>query len=323
MRSGGDWIRVRVERRSSEADGICSFELVSERGDPLPAFEAGAHVDVEVERFVRQYSICSDPADRRRYRIAVLREERGRGGSAAMHERVHEGTLLRISAPRHHFGLSPDASRHLLFAGGIGVTPLLAMAAALHRRGASFELHYCTRSPARTAFAGRLAAARFASCVHVHHDDGPASQRLDIDPILRSASDGTHAYVCGPRGFMEAVAGAARAAGWSGSRIHVESFAPDAPTPARGDRAFDLELARSGRTVHVPADRSAVQALADAGVEVPTSCEQGICGTCRVRVLGGEPEHRDTFLTPAEQAANDVFTPCCSRARTARLVVDL
>jgi len=319
----GGLLSVRVARKSIEAEDICSLELVSADGTPLPAFAAGSHIDVQLPGGpTRQYSLCNDPAETHRYLIAVLRDARSRGGSAAVHERVKVGDTLVISAPKNHFALAHDASSHLLLAGGIGVTPLLCMAERLAHAGADFEMHYCTRSPARTAFRQRIAAAPFASRVAFHFDDGEAAQKLDIAALLAAPRAGRHLYVCGPKGFMDAVLGSARAQGWPQAQIHYEFFGADA-APAAGDGGFEVMLASSGRVIKVAPDRSVVQALAEAGVSVATSCEQGVCGTCLTRVIEGEPDHRDLYLTPQEQAANDQFLPCCSRAKSARLVLDL
>ncbi|ANN65534.1 PDR/VanB family oxidoreductase [Bordetella bronchialis] len=315
-------LTVRVARKQLEADDIRSFELVDPQGGELPPFAAGAHIDVHLpDGMTRQYSLCNDQAERHRYRIAVLREAESRGGSHAMHDQVREGDLLRIGAPRNLFALEESATRHLLLAGGIGVTPLLSMAQRLAAIGADFALHYCTRSVARTAFRQELMASAYAGRVHFHLDAGAAEQRLDLDAVCRPAS-GTHLYVCGPKGFMDAVLGAARERGWPQERLHYEFFTAG-QTPVRDDGGFAVKLARTGRLVEVPADRSVVHALYDAGVEIPVACEQGICGTCVTRVLEGEPDHRDLFLTPEEHARNDQFTPCCSRARTPLLVLDL
>ena len=319
----GGLLSVRVARKSIEAEDICSLELVSADGAPLPAFAAGSHIDVQLPGGpTRQYSLCNDPAETHRYLIAVLRDARSRGGSAAVHERVKVGDTLVISAPKNHFALAHDASSHLLLPGGIGVTPLLCMAERLAHAGADFEMHYCTRSPARTAFRQRIAVAPFASRVAFHFDDGEAAQKLDIAALLAAPRAGRHLYVCGPKGFMDAVLGSARAQGWPQAQIHYEFFGADA-APAAGDGGFEVMLASSGRVIKVAPDRSVVQALAEAGVSVATSCEQGVCGTCLTRVIEGEPDHRDLYLTPQEQAANDQFLPCCSRAKSARLVLDL
>lgn len=314
---------VRVARKTVEAQDICSYELVRSDGQPLPAFTAGSHVDVQIPGgATRQYSLCNAPSETHRYLIAVLRDPASRGGSASLHERVNEGDVLTISAPKNHFALAEGAPNHLLLAGGIGVTPLLSMAEQLSTQGSSFEMHYCTRSKARTAFVQRIESAGYAPRVAFHHDDGEAAQRLDIGALLARAAGGTHLYVCGPKGFMDAVLGAARAGGWPEARLHHEFFGADV-SPREGDGGFEVKLARSGRVVRVAADRSVVQALADAGVSVATSCEQGVCGTCLTRVIEGEPDHRDQYLTPEEQAGGDQFLPCCSRAKTPLLVLDL
>jgi vanillate monooxygenase ferredoxin subunit len=316
-------LSVRVARKAVEAEGVCTFELVEAGGRPLPAFSAGSHIDVRLPGgLTRQYSLCNDPTETHRYLIGVLREPASRGGSAAMHDQVNEGTLLEISAPKNHFPLAHDARRSLLLAGGIGITPILCMAERLAIAGADFELHYCTRSPARAAFLQRIRSASFAPRAAFHFDDGDVAQKIDLKALLATPSEGTHLYVCGPKGFMDAVLGTARARGWPEARLHFEFFGAEVG-PQAGDDSFEVKLASSGRTVRVAKGRSVVQALAEAGVVVQTSCEQGVCGTCLTRVLDGVPDHRDLYLTPEEQAANDQFTPCCSRAKTPLLVLDL
>jgi vanillate O-demethylase ferredoxin subunit len=316
-------LTVRVTRKTTEAEDICTFELESTDGSPLPSFSAGSHVDVQLPSgLTRQYSLCNDPAESHRYLIGVLRDAASRGGSAAMHAQVHEGSLLQISPPKNHFALAHQAPHHLLLAGGIGVTPILCMAERLAATGAGFEMHYATRSRARTAFFERIARAPFSDRVHFHFDDGAPAQKLDIAALLAAQPTGTHLYVCGPQGLMDAVLGAARAGGWDEPRLHYEFFGADV-TARAGDGAFEVQLASSGRLIAVPGEQSVLAALADAGVIVPSSCEQGVCGTCLTRVIDGVPDHRDQYLLPEEQAANDQFLPCCSRAKSARLVLDL
>jgi vanillate monooxygenase ferredoxin subunit len=316
-------LTVRVTRKAVEAEDICTFELANTDGAPLPAFSAGSHIDVQVPGgLTRQYSLCNDPAESHRYLIGVLRDAASRGGSAAMHEQVHEGSLLQISPPKNHFALAHQAPHHLLLAGGIGVTPILCMAERLAATGARFEMHYATRSRGRTAFFERIGRAPFAGRVHFHFDDGAAEQRLDIASLLASQPPGTHLYVCGPQGLMDAVLSAARSSGWDEQRLHYEFFAADVQ-PRADDGAFEVQLASSGRLIRIVAEQSVLAALADAGVIVPSSCEQGVCGTCMTRVIDGVPDHRDQYLLPEEQAANDQFLPCCSRAKSARLVLDL
>jgi vanillate O-demethylase ferredoxin subunit len=315
-------IPVRVANKTREAEAICSYELVREDGVALPPFEAGAHIDVHLPgKLVRQYSLCNAPGETHRYLISVLRDTGSRGGSQAMHDHIDTGSVLEISEPKNHFPLV-EAGRTLLLAGGIGVTPILAMAEALASKGAAFEMHYCARSPERAAFRERIEASSFAGQVRFHYDSGDAAQKLDLAALLSALAPDTHLYVCGPQGFIDHVLGAARAQGWPAAQLHVEYFSGAAADPG-GDRSFDVKLASSGRVVTVPAGKTVIEVLAGQGVEIPYSCEQGVCGTCLTRVLEGVPDHRDMYLLEEEQAANDQFTPCCSRAKTPVLVLDL
>jgi vanillate O-demethylase ferredoxin subunit len=316
-------LTVRVERKAREALDICTFELVAIDGHPLPAFSAGSHIDVLLPNGItRQYSLCNDPREGDRYLIGVLKDPATRGGSQAMHELVNEGDTLTISAPRNHFALAHEASHSMLLAGGIGVTPILCMAQRLAITGASFEMHYATRSRERTAFHDRIAASGFARNVQFHFDDGAAAQKLQLETLLAHPAAGTHLYVCGPKGLMDAALKTARANGWAEPQIHYEYFGAEA-TGKAGDGSFEVKLASSGRIVLIPADQTVTQALDQAGIEILTSCEQGVCGTCITRVLQGEPDHRDLYFTPEEQAKNDQFTPCCSRSKSPLLVLDL
>lgn len=316
-------LTVKVARKAVEAQDICSFELVDPQGGALPPFSAGSHIDVRLPSgVVRQYSLANDPAESHRYLIGVLLDPATRGGSKSMHEQVKEGDLVEISAPKNHFSLAHEARRHLLFAGGIGITPILCMAERLANTGADFELHYCTRSRDRAAFVERIAAAGFADRAHLHFDDGEAAQRADVPALLATPQVGVHVYVCGPKGFMDHVLGTARARGWPEGQLHFEFFSADVVKSA-DDESFEVKLASSGKLITIAKDQTVVQALAAVGVEVPTSCEQGVCGTCLTRVLEGEPDHKDMYLTPQEQARNDQFLPCCSRSKSARLVLDL
>lgn len=314
-------LTVQVINKRVEAREIVSFELALPDGSPLPAFTPGAHIDVHIdEGLVRQYSLCNDSGERHRYRIAVLRTPDSRGGSIGMHDRITEGALVRIGEPRNHFEMR-STGHVLLLAGGIGVTPLLAMAGALARTTQPFDMHYCARTQAGMAFRDEIASSPFAHRVRFHADDGRPEQRFDLQGTLASCPPGTELYVCGPAGFMAFVMDGARAAGWPESAIHKEFFGA---APADGaEQGFDVELARSGKRVHVAADRSITAALAEQGIEIPVSCQQGVCGTCITRVIAGIPEHRDMYFSDAEHAANDQLTPCCSRARTPLLVLDL
>lgn len=317
-------LTVQVTRKWTEAVDICVFELTSaDQERAMPAFSAGSHIDVQIPGGItRQYSLCNDSSESHRYLIGVLKDPQSRGGSKSMHESVQEGDLLRISVPKNHFPLSHEAKHSILLAGGIGVTPILCMAERLAIVGEKFEMHYCTRSRNRTAFLQRIHSSPFAANAQFHFDDGAPEQKLDIGALLAAPHPGTHLYVCGPKGFMDVVLHTARAKGWPESQLHYEFFSADV-VKSDADGSFEVKLVSSGKVVHVPKDKTVVEALKAAGIEVQTSCEQGVCGTCLTRVLEGKPEHRDMYLTAEEQALNDQFLPCCSRSMTQMLVLDL
>jgi len=317
-------LTVSVAKKRQEAIGICSFELVDPQGGQMPAFEAGAHIDVHVsDSICRQYSLCNDSAERHRYLIGVLDEPQSRGGSRAMHASVQEGDLLRISQPRNLFRLDLQAPRSLLLAGGIGVTPILAMAEQLANAGAQFCVHYSGRTQARMAFVDHLRGGRLGSHTVLHVDDGPPGQRLDIGGILASTPRETHIYACGPAGLIQAVADQARQAGWPADHVHFEYFAAPETSITNADQPFDVRISSSGQLITVGEDESVVAALARHGIEIPTSCEQGICGSCMTGVLDGKPDHRDMVLSQEERMRNTQFLPCCSRSRSKLLVLDL
>lgn len=315
-------LAVRVARKTKEAEDILSVELVSADGAPLPAFSAGSHIDVQIHPgLIRQYSLCNDPTEQHRYLIAVLRDPTSRGGSVAIHDVVREGDVLQISPPKNHFPLV-HARRSLLLAGGIGVTPILCMAERLAHIGANFEMHYCTRSEERTAFRERIRTSGFAGRVQFHFDDGPESGKLDLPGVLSQPEPECHLYVCGPAGFIDYVMNTAKAQGWQPDQLHLEYFA-GVVQDISSDERFDVKLASSGQVVTIPAGKSVVQVLAENGIDIPISCEQGVCGTCITRVLDGVPDHRDVYFTDDEKSKNDQFTPCCSRAKSGMLVLDL
>jgi vanillate O-demethylase ferredoxin subunit len=312
-----------VARKFLEAENIWRFDLADPAGAALAPYEAGAHIDVHVPGGpVRQYSLCNTFGPTNIYQIAILREPASRGGSATLCDFVGEGDTLAVGKPRNHFGLARMGGNPLFLAGGIGVTPILAMAEALAARNEAFEMHYCTRSPARTAFRSRIEASPFTRNVHFHFDDGPESQQLDLAACFARCEVGRRLYACGPSGFLDWVLTSARAAGWSDDRLHYEHFANNALGLEAGG-GFDLVLARSGRHCRVEPDETIAEALERIGISVVTSCGQGVCGICQTTVLEGEPEHRDLYLTAAEQASNKTIMPCCSRARSSRLVLDL
>jgi vanillate O-demethylase ferredoxin subunit len=315
------WLRVFVAQKRIEADGIVRLLLCSSDGVNLPPFSAGAHLEIELPNGqVRPYSLCNAPHDAACYEIAVLLEPNGRGGSRCIHQQVREGAILRAKPPRNLFPLAADG-HGLLVAGGIGITPLLAMAEQLFHDGRTFDLHVCARTPQRAAFRQRLAATPFASRVSWHFDDAAPEQRFDLNSTLAEAPADSRLYVCGPQGFMDFVLGGARSAGWPDERLHYEYFSAG-KIDHSADSAFDIFLARTGRTIAVPPGITAAAALVEAGVDIPLSCEQGVCGTCLLPVVEGVPDHRDHYQSKAERASNRLFAPCCSRAQTPRLTLD-
>lgn len=315
-------LNVRVRSVIYETDDILRFELTALDGGELPAFTAGAHIDVHVaDGLTRQYSLCGDPADRRSYQIAVLNERQGRGGSKAVHETFRAGAVVTISTPRNHFPLVGGAKRHLLLAGGIGVTPMIAMIHALEAGGDDWEMHYCTRGPEKTAFIDRLKPLIAAGKVRLHHDGGDPKKGLDIATALAKTGSGTHLYYCGPGGFMSAVAAASQH--WPAGTVHFEYFAApaDKPTETRENKPFQVRVKSTGATLDIPADKSIVAVLRENGHYVDTSCEDGYCGTCLTRYLSGEPEHRDSVLDEDDRGKYVLI--CCARAKSAVLELDI
>ncbi len=313
---------VRVVHRRQETDDIISLELQALDGGVLPPFEAGAHIDVHVAPgIVRQYSLCNAASERQRYVLGILRDPQSRGGSVAIHERLQAGSVVEISAPRNHFPLKPQAPS-LLVAGGIGITPMLCMAETLQAAGTAFALHYCARDQGRAAFLERIAQSPFREKVVFHYDDQAEAQRLRPEELFSQLAADEEIYVCGPAGFIGWVCGAAQQAGIPKQRVRYEHFSAK-PADTSQDGAFDVRIASTGQRFHIPADESVASVLLAAGVDIYTSCGEGSCGSCVMRLLEGEPDHRDVFLTDEEHASGGQFTPCCSRAKSPLLVLDL
>ncbi len=315
-------MQLRIRSITYLAEDINGYELIDPNGRDLPRFTAGSHIGVRLgESTWRDYSLWNDPAERRRYCIAVLREKLGEA-SRHLHDSVRVGDAVEVALPRNHFPLAEGARRHLLLAGGIGITPIMAMLAELRRRRAEFQLHYCTRSPERTAFRDELDLLAATGRVVFHYDGGDPAKGLDIAALLRECPPGTHLYYCGPAGMMEAAAAAA--AHWPAGSVHCEYFSgPGAAPPARlaDDRPFRVRLAKSGGEYDVPAGETIISVLRRHGVETRTSCELGYCGACLTRYLDGEPDHRDPIL--GDKARETHMLICCSRARSPLLVLDL
>ena len=317
----GSTLELQLRAIRWEAEGVHSFELVMPDGAPLPAVQAGAHVDVHLPGgLLRQYSLAGDPADNSRWLLGVLRETAGRGGSRAMHDSLRVGDRLRVSLPRNAFRLEPAAAHTILLAGGIGITPLKAMAHTLVREGRPFDLHFCARTPRHAAFIDTLRATVPAGLLHLHCDGGHPALGLDIAALLQQQPPGTHVYVCGPPGFMRACSTAT--AQWAPGTVHSEHFkAPEPTAPTAPAGSFSVLLSRRGLRVQVQPTQSIVQALETAGVVVPTSCEAGLCGSCKTRYSEGSVEHNDYILSDDEH--RHCLTPCVSRASSPLLVLDL
>jgi len=309
---------LRVTRNDKIADGIHLLEFRDTSGKPLPEFSAGAHIAIRVPNgLLRKYSLCNDPVERDRYQIAVKREAQGRGGSCNLIDNVKAGDELMVAAPVNDFKLPPRAQDFLFIAGGIGITPIMAMIRQVQAEGKRFRLFYCTRSPETTAFVDELSAPEFAGKVTIHHDQGDPSCSLDLKPILAERRNREHLYCCGPRPLMEAVR--AMADHWSSTAVHFEAFS-EAETHKPGDKPFRVRLARSGKVVEVPVTKTILEVLRDNGLEVPSSCETGTCGTCRTKMLAGEADHRDLVL--AEHERSDHIMICVSRVRSDEITID-
>ncbi|MEV6346509.1 PDR/VanB family oxidoreductase [Actinoplanes sp. NPDC051851] len=309
-------LRLRVARHTVAADGVVVLELRHEDGRPLPDWAPGAHIDLLMAPgLTRQYSLCGDPTDRHGWRVAVRREPDGRGGSRHIHDTLSAGDQVEAGAPRNRFPLRP-ASRYLFLAGGIGITPILPMLAAATTAGARWELHYAGRTGTAMAFGEELAAAH-GDRVTLYPEDERGL--IDLDGLIGRQEPGTLVYCCGPEGMLTAVEQCC--ARWPDRPLHVERFSATAVTADGGE--FEVELARSGRTVKVLPGVSVLEAVERAGVDVLSSCREGTCGTCETTVLAGEVDHRDSLLTAAEQAAHDIMFICVSRAASPRLILDL
>jgi ferredoxin-NADP reductase len=299
-----------LERKETVADGVVRLTLRHPKGEALQRWEPGAHVDLVLRPdLVRQYSLCGDPADRSAFTLAVLLEPNGRGGSRFVHERLREGDRVRVQGPRNNFGLV-DAKRYLFIAGGIGITPILPMLAAVH---ADWRLVYGGRTRASMAFAGEL-CHRYGDRVRVRPQD--ETGLLPLDGLLAESDPDTAVYCCGPEPLLAAVEERCVP-----ETLHVERFTPRPETGPRG--AFEVELVRSGTVILVPQGKSILETIEDTGIAVLSSCREGTCGTCETAVLAGVPDHRDSLLTPAERETGDVMMICVSRARGGRLVLDL
>lgn len=320
LAQANQWIDMRVSEREHLAPGIDRFVLKPVNSlAPLQAIEPGAHIDVYIrDGLIRQYSLINKPGERDCYQIAVLKEADSRGGSISLHEECIVGTQLKVSRPKNHFPLANSKSPSILLAGGIGITPLLAMAHYLAEKGLPFTLHYFVRSRENIAFSEELSG--YADSVVYHIADEGHGARETLPGLIEKAASDVNFYSCGPSGFMEFIRNTAKNAGFDEKQVHQEYFGAEIDTD--GD-SFLLELARSGKTIEVKPNETMADALAKVGIEVTMSCQSGVCGTCLTKVISGTPDHRDLVQTDSEKASNQAVTVCCSRSRSKKMVLDL
>ncbi|MEU2006283.1 PDR/VanB family oxidoreductase [Rhodococcus sp. NPDC019627] len=312
---------VLVEIVHEESDGVRTLSLVTPDGRPLPGWDPGAHIDLVLDDGLeRQYSLCGPRDDRSRWRVAVLRASESRGGSEWVHDRIRAGDHLRVRGPRNKFPLK-SARKYLFIAGGIGITPLLPMIEELDatRPETPWTLVYGGRRRESMAFLTEL--GRFGDKVEIW----PEEERglIDLDTVLGTPQFGTAIYCCGPEPLIKAVERLARS--WPPGSLHVERFQAPVATGAEsaGQATFEVVATQSGVTAEVPAGQTIVDVLAGYGISIPVSCGEGVCGTCVTKVLEGIPEHRDAVLTEEQRASGEVITPCCSRSKTPRIVLDV
>ena len=307
-----------VTRNDKIADGIHLLEFRDAGGQQLPEFSAGAHIAIRAPNgLLRKYSLCNDPAERDRYLVAIKREANGRGGSCNLIDNTKAGDELMVAPPVNDFGLPRRAQDFLFIAGGIGITPIMAMIREARAQGKRFRLFYLSRSPETTAFIEELSAPEFKDQVVIHYDQGDPARSLDLKPVLAERKNREHLYCCGPRPLMKAVRHMTDH--WSSTAVHFEAFS-HAETHKPTDKPFKVKLARSGAVLEVPTTKTILEVLRDHGLEVPSSCETGTCGTCRTKMLAGTADHRDLVLADHERA--DTIMTCVSRALTDEITID-
>lgn len=312
-------LKLRVASKSALTDQIINLKLESALGEALPVVTAGAHVNLHLGAGLsRQYSICNPKTSSTHYELAVLIESQSRGGSKAV-DALQVGDLVDADEPQNHFGLK-TASHHRLFAAGIGITPMLAMARELNDRGSQFDLLYRAKSADKAAFYQQLQQSDFSDACHFSFS---SEGNLDLDTSLANPHPDEQLYVCGPQRFIDAVLDSAKAAGWRSDQLNREYFNAAVPEAEEGDRPFTVKLRSTGDEYLIPVDQTIAEVLEEAGVFVPLSCESGVCGTCLVDVVSGEPDHRDLYQSEEEQASNRQMTVCCSRSKSAMIEIDL
>ncbi len=319
----GDLIPVSVKEISPNGLGNLSLKFIPETGEIFPGYSAGAHIDIMIPGIgPRQYSLCGIPDHRQSYEICVRLADISSGGSRYLHQQLKPGDRLSISRPRNHFP-RPEAGRYLLLAGGIGITPLLAMAEELALQQIDFEIHYYVATARHVAFAARLEQLSAAGNIVIHCSDEGDSLRQRPPACLTAPEADIAVIACGPDGFIQRLQDMMKIYGWQPSQFSFERFTPVGMNNDVANKSFYIELASTGQRLQVAPEQTIAQVLLHARIEVMLSCEQGICGSCITDVIDGIPEHRDGVLTAEEKAGNRQITLCCSRAKTPVLVLDL
>lgn len=315
---------VIVSKKYYETSDICILELIDPNGNDLGEFTAGSHIDVKLNNgLIKQYSICNSPIENHRYVIGVLKDPNSKGGSKYIHECISEGDVLEIGRPRNLFKLADNSNKSLLFAGGIGITPIICMAEYLSYQKKEFELHYCCKSKDKAAFLERIENSPFKNNIQLHYDDTP-NTKMCLENIFSKDLMKSNIYVCGPGGFIDFVLNTAKEYGYKDSQLYREYFAnKNSDKSENKDKEFEVEIYSTKQKFKIPKDKTIIEVLNIHGIDIPVSCEQGVCGTCLTGVKSGIPDHRDIFLSEEEHLRNDQITLCCSRSKTGLLVLDL
>jgi vanillate O-demethylase ferredoxin subunit len=310
-------LNLRVKRAVWEAPNIISYELTSTDGQELPAFTAGAHIDVKLSNgLVRSYSLTNSQSERHRYVIAVQKDRQSRGGSKWILQNLRPGEIVAVNEPRNHFKLDETAEKSIFIAGGIGITPMLSMIDRLNTIGREWELVFCYRTRSSAPF---LDILQSNPRVRFNFDREPGAEMLDLNSLVNAAAAGSHLYCCGPETMLEAFEAATKER--PPETVHVEYFKSTEPPATQG--GFVVVLAKSGREITIPAGKTILTALKDEGFDLPFSCTEGVCGTCETRIIEGIPDHRDRILTERERLESKTMMICCSGAKSEKLVLDL
>lgn len=316
-------INLKIIEKSLIAEDIVKLVLQHPDGGVLPSFNPGSHIDVHINGVIRQYSLINTPDIKDRYILGIKRERAGRGVSNYIHTTLSEGDSINVSVPRDNFYFSKGAEYYYLFAGGIGITPLLCMAEYLRGEGISFELHYSIRNIKHSVLTKLIPNISMLENIYIHEGLDASQSRLNIYRILNDQRiSKSKIYCCGPSGFMDTIHDEAIKLGWPAEQIHREHFSAE-PTDTTDKNSFDVIIRSTGQTLHINSEQTIAEVLLANGIDIPLSCEQGVCGTCLTEVAAGKPDHRDYFLTDKEKESNEVMTPCCSRSLSKVLTLKL